>query len=254
MSGRRSPSTSEDSFSRGVRMRYSLRFVGAAVAAVVVAALASAGGVRAQDTPARSLKIAVVNLGDCFDQAKYDYARDLDAEWNAIKKNLDDDLARIRKGLEEKTKLLEAVSDKTSALYMQKYTEIKVEESHYDIVQKMRTNRLLGARYSHRNLMYTEVRKVTAALAQELKFDLILRSDESSVDEDKTDESQSLQKNMLRSVLYCDPSLDITAKVLTRLNDEYRKRKPATGEIECPQCHIRTKDAKCPRCGATLKN
>ncbi|HTF58204.1 MAG TPA: hypothetical protein VK661_13315, partial [Planctomycetota bacterium] len=166
----------------------------------------------------------------------------------------DDELARIRKGLEEKTKVLEAVSDKTSALYMQKYTDIKVEEAHFDILQKLRTNRLLGARYSHRNLMYAEVRKVTAALAQELKFDLILRSDESAVDEDKTDESQSLQKNMLRSVLYCDPSLDITGKVLTRLNDEYRKRKPVAGEIECPQCHIRTKDAKCPRCGAVLKN
>ncbi|HEY3227195.1 MAG TPA: OmpH family outer membrane protein [Planctomycetota bacterium] len=236
-------------------MRNSTRFVWAAAAAVAVAALAPAGGVRAQDPPAaRALKVGVVNLGDCFDPAKYDYARDLEADFNAVRKNLDEELVRIRKGLEERTKTLDALSDKTSTLYVQKYTEIKVEEAHYDIVQKMRTNRLLNARYSGRNLMYAEVRKATASVAQEQKLDLVFRADESSVDDEKGDESQSLQKNMLRSVLYCDPSLDITAKVLARLNDDYRKRKPASGEIECPQCKIKTKEAKCPRCGAVLKN
>jgi len=146
------------------------------------------------------------------------------------------------------------LTDKTSPLYAQKYADIKVEEARYEILQKMRTNRLLSAQYTARNQMYAEVRKAVAALAQEMKFDLILRADESAVDDDKGDESQSLQKNMLRSVLYCDPSMDITAKVLARLNEEYKKRKPGTGELECPQCHIRTKDAKCPRCGAVLKN
>ncbi|HKS17027.1 MAG TPA: OmpH family outer membrane protein [Planctomycetota bacterium] len=235
-------------------MRKTTGFVWGVLAAGALAALSLNGGARAQETPpAKALRVGVVNIGDCLNPAKYDFAKDLEAEFNGVRKGIDEELARIRKKADELNKQLDALKDNPgSQLYLDKRSQLDLEVAHFEIVQKNGKSRLLSAKYAASNSMHTEIRKAAAAVAQELKLDLVLRADGAPEEDDKLDES--LQKNMLRAVWYCDPSLDITAKVLGRLNEDYKKKRGNGGEMECPQCKIKTKEAKCPRCGASLKN
>jgi len=234
-------------------MRNSTRLLIGLLAAGAFGALALSGGARAQDgPPARALKIAVLNMGDCMEPARNDHAKDLEAKFNVINKEMKDELGRIR----QKADVLKSQVDNlkesgpTAPLYVQKATEWNLEEARYEIAKKMGTNQLIAARDAFQADIYTEVRKAATLVAQEMKIDLVLRSDEGVFEGDKGDRSN--QKNMLRAVLYNDPSLDITQKVVTRVNEEFRKKKPV--EYTCPKCKIVSKEPKCPKCGDALKN
>jgi len=234
-------------------MRNSTRWVVGVLAAGAFAALALSGGARAQDgPPARALKIAVLNMGDCMEPAKNDHAKDLEIRFNAINKEAKDELTRIREKADKLKSQVENLreSGPGSPLYVQKATEWNLEEARYEIAKKMGTSQLIAARDAFQADIYSEVRKAATLVAQDMKVDLVLRSDEGAFETDKAE--RSIQKNMLRAVLYNDPSLDITQKVVTRVNEEFRKKKPV--EYTCPKCKIVSKEPKCPRCGDPLKN
>lgn len=234
-------------------MRNSTRLMVGLLAAGAFAALALSGGARAQDgPPARALKIAVLNMGDCMEPAKNDHAKDLELRFNVINKEAKDELGRIRKKADDLKGQVENLreSGRGSPLYLQKATEWNLEEARYEIAKKMGTEQLIAARDAFQADIYSEVRKAATLVAQDMKVDLVFRSDEGAFEADKAD--RSIQKNMLRAVLYNDPSLDITQKVVTRVNEEFRKKKGV--EYTCPKCKIVNKDPKCRQCGDALKN
>ena len=222
------------------------------LAAGVVAAAAFSGAAGAQDTPGRSLRFAVVNMNDCIEATKNDHARDLSARFDVISKEIKDELNMIRKKADElktQAKNLEE-SGPGSALYVKLFREWNLEEANLKIATELSQRKLIAARDSFKNQLYSEARKMTTVLAQEMKIDVVFRSDEGAFEEDKSD--LALQKNMLRSVLYHDPSLDLTDKVLARLNEDFKKRKSSA--VECPKCKIAVpNDGKCPRCGDQVK-
>jgi len=234
-------------------MSHSRRLTLVLLAAGALGAFALSGGARAQDTPpARALKIAVVNMGDCTEAAKNDYGKDLSAKFDVLSKEAKDELARLRKKADElkgQTKNLEE-SGPGSPLYVKCLREWQQAEANIKIESELSQRQLVAARDSFKNQLYVEARKMATVIAREMKIDLVLRSDDGAFEEDKSD--MALQKNILRSVLYHDPALDITPTVLARLNEDYKKRKGSSAE--CPNCKILGKDGKCPQCGATLKN
>ena len=234
-------------------MRNSRTWIVGMITAGALGAAALSGGARAQDgAPAKALKIAVVNMSDCMEAAKCDHAKDIAARFDVISKEAKDELARIRKNADElkaKAKNLEE-SGPGSPLYVQVFTQWSLEEAKLKIQQEMMQRTLSAALVSFRTELYSEARKMATLVAQEMKIDLVLRSDEGAFEEEKSD--MALQKNMVRAVLYYDPALDITEKVLTRLNDDFKKKRGAA--VFCPKCKIQGKDGKCPKCGEAIKN
>jgi Skp family chaperone for outer membrane proteins len=226
----------------------------AAVAAGAVAALLVPGRARAEDRqePPRPLRIGIFNLKDCGDPAKYDYARDLRKDLGAAAKAFEEDLARIRDKSVKLKEILTAIEDKNSSLFMDKYLQFKLAESEYEMVKKIHNSSILSKSAGNQNLIYLEARRVIAQVAQEMKLDLVLRVEEQSGDDDSPE--MVAQRNLLRTVLYHDPALDITPKVLAKLNEDYRKKNPAGVEYECKKCKMRTKLETCPTCGAKLKS
>lgn len=207
-------------------MRNSRNLIVVLAAAGALAALSFSGGARAaQDTPARALKIAVVNMNDCMEASKNDQAKDLEAKFATVQRDAREELNKVRKKVDElkaQAKSLEE-SGARSPLYLKVVSDLKIEEARFEILTQMSRQQLIAARDSFRTQIYSDARKVATLVAKDLKFDLVLRSDEGAFDEDSSD--LALQRNMLRSVLYHDPSLDITQKVLARLNEDYQKKK-----------------------------
>lgn len=72
--------------------------------------------------------------------------------------------------------------------------------------------------------MYGEISKVLADVAREKGFNLVLYRDGNLVETDQPLELMAQIAN--RKLLYSDDSLDITADVLARLNESYRRGAP----------------------------
>ena len=69
--------------------------------------------------------------------------------------------------------------------------------------------------------VYIEVVGAVGLYAKYFGYDVIIRFNRSGVDE--TDNAQELIKNMNRQVVFFNPGIDITEKVLEYLNNEYAK-------------------------------
>jgi len=226
-------------------------FAFAAVAAGAVVALLLPARAEGRQDPPKPLRIGIFNLKDCTDPAKYDFARDLRQELVGAGKTYDDDLNRIKEKAEKLKEVLRAITDKNSSLYMDKYMQLKLAEAEFDMMKKIHNNTLVSKHAGNQNLCYLEARRVIALIAQEMKLDLVLRVEDGGADDDSPE--MVAQRNLLRTVLYYDPALDITAKVVAKLNEEYRKKNPAGVAYFCKQCNIKTKEEKCPVCRAQLK-
>jgi Skp family chaperone for outer membrane proteins len=222
------------------------------LAAGVLAAVALSGGARtAQDPPARPLKIAVVNMSDCVAASKNDHAKDMAGRFDALKHDQQEDLARIKKKLEELKSKVTTVEE-GSALQTKLYMDYRIEEEKLKVVGELSQRQLIATRNQLQNELYSEAHKMTDVYARENKIDLVLRADDGAFEEEKGD--TSIQRNLLRAVLFHDPQLDITEKILVRLNEDYKKKK-AAAEVTCPKCKVVSKGAaKCPGCGEPLKN
>jgi Skp family chaperone for outer membrane proteins len=203
-------------------MRNSRQAMVGLLAGGALAALALSGGAGAQDGPPRTLRIAVVDMSDCMVKEKSEHAKDLLGQLEAMNKDIKDELGKIRKNADDLRGKLKALEE-GSPLWMKLATELNMEEARYKVVGEMSQRRLVLSQNAFRTELYSEARKMVSLVAQEMKIDLVLRADEGAFEEEKSD--LALQKNMLRAVLYHDPALDITGKVLARLNEDYKKKK-----------------------------
>lgn len=203
-------------------MRNSRQAMIGLIAGGALAAVALSGGARAQDGPPRTQKIAVVDMGDCMVKEKSEHAKDLLGQLETMNKEIKDELGRIRKSADDLRGKLKALEE-GSPLWMKLATELNMEEARYKVVGEMNQRRLVNTQNAFRTELYSEARKMASVIAKELKVDLVLRADEGAFEEEKSD--LALQKNMLRGVLYHDPALDLTEKVLARLNEDYKKKK-----------------------------
>jgi len=226
-------------------------FAAVAAAAFVTLLLPAGAGAEGRQDPPRPLRIGIFNLKDCTDPAKYDYARDLRQELVAAGKTYDDELNGIKDKCEKLKEVLRAITDKNSSLYMDKYMQLKLAEAQFDMAKKIHNNTLVSKHAGNQNLCYGEARRVIALIAQEMKLDLVLRVEDQGGDDDSPE--MIAQRNLLRTVLYHDPALDITAKVVAKLNEEYRKKNPAGVQYECKKCNLKTREEKCPVCREQLK-
>lgn len=192
-------------------------------AAGLVAVLATSGGARAQDGPPKQIRIAVVNVNEFMNKDKYEHAKEFTTQWEAMKKEINNDLTLIRKKADElKSQVANLI--KGSELWMKLAEEWNLEETKLKLRSEVGKQRLETMRDNFRTDLYAEARKVATEVAKELKYDLVLRADEGEFEEDRND-TVTIQRNLLRAVLYYEPSMDITDKVIARLNEDFKKKK-----------------------------
>jgi Skp family chaperone for outer membrane proteins len=224
--------------------------IGLMAAGAIAAVGLSLGARAAQDPPTpRTLRIAVVNLSECVLAARNDHAKDLSVRFDAIKRLEQEELGKLKKAVDDLKSKINTV-EAGSELQKKLYTDYRLAGEKFKIQEEFGQRELIAARDAFQSELYSEARKMADVLAREMKIDLVLRSDDGAFEEEKGD--ASVQKNLLRAVLFHDPSLDITDKVLVRLNEDYKKKK-ASAEVKCPKCGVVGKEAKCQKCGETLK-
>jgi Skp family chaperone for outer membrane proteins len=175
-----------------------------------------------------TFKLGVVNLRICFDKDKYERVKEVDAE---LQKLADDYAKRIQEIEKKMVQLKEQIEGlpAESKLRADKILQMRRLETDLKFEKEYGKAQYLDF-YSDRKIeIYNEIRRIVALIAQEQKFDLILRVESPGLS-DQQDPENVTQRINNRVVLYSHESVDITASVLERLNAEYKKQKAAVGD------------------------
>jgi len=189
---------------------------------------AAAGTASAQDKDKQpTFKLGVVNLRTCFDKEKFERVKEIDAE---LQKLADDYSKRIQEIEKKMVQLKEQVDGlpPESKLRADKILQLRRLETDLKFEKEYGKAQYLDF-YSDKKIeIYNEIRRVVGLIAQEQKYDLILRVEAPTLN-DQQDPENVTQRINNRVVLYHHDSVDITTMVVERLNSEYKKAK-ATGD------------------------
>ena len=196
------------------------------LAAAVLAA--GAGTAWAQDKEKQGFKLGVVNLRICFDKDKYERVKEIDADLQKLADEYAKKIQDIEKKMVQLKEQIEGLPAE-SKLRADKILQMRRLEADLKFEKEYGKAQYLDF-YSDRKIeIYNEIRRVVGLIAQEQKFDLILRV-ESPTLSDQQDPENVTQRINNRVVLYSHESVDITNLVLERLNAEYKKQKAAPGD------------------------
>lgn len=193
-----------------------------------LALLAGGGAASAQEKEKTNFKFGVVNLRICFDKDKYERVKEIDAE---LQKLADDYSKRIQEIEKKMVQLKEQIEGlpQESKLRADKILQMRRLETDLKFEKEYGKAQYLDF-YSDRKIeIYNEIRRVVGMIAQEQKFDLILRVESPTLN-DQQDPENVTQRINNRVVLYSHESVDITSLVVERLNAEYKKQKAAGGD------------------------
>ena len=209
--------------------------------AILTAALILAAGAGAAPAPAFAkpsageqekekapFKLGVVNLRICFDKDKYERVKEIDAD---LQKLADEYAKRIQEIEKKMVQLKEQIEGlpAESKLRAEKILQVRRLETDLKFEKEYGKAQYLDF-YSDKKIeIYNEIRRVVALIAQEQKFDLILRVESPTLN-DQQDPENVTQRINNRVVLYSHDSVDITGLVVERLNAEYKKQKAAGGD------------------------
>lgn len=199
----------------------------ATLAAALILATAAATA-SAQDKDRPSFKLGVVNLRTCFDKDKFERVKEIDAD---LQKLADEYAKRIQEIEKKMVQLKEQVEGlpPESKLRADKILQLRRLETDLKFEKEYGKAQYLDF-YSDKKIeIYNEIRRVVDLIAKEQKFDLILRMEAPSLN-DQQDPENVTQRINNRVVLYHHESVDITNLVVERLNAEYKKQKAAGGD------------------------
>jgi Skp family chaperone for outer membrane proteins len=167
----------------------------------------------------------VVNLRTCFDKDKYERVKEIDAELQKLADEYAKKIQEIEKKMVQLKEQIDGLPPESKLradkmlMFRRLETDLKFEKE-YGKAQYLDF-------YSDKKIeIYNEIRRVVGLIAQEQKYDLILRVEAPTLN-DQQDPENVTQRINNRVVLYSHDSVDITTLVVERLNAEYKKAKAA---------------------------
>ena len=201
--------------------------VPATLAAVLILA-AAAGTASAQDKDKPAFKLGVVNLRTCFDKDKFERVKEIDAELQKLADEYAKKIQEIEKKMVQLKEQVEGLPPE-SKLRAEKILQLRRLETDLKFEKEYGKAQYLDF-YSDKKIeIYNEIRRVVGLIAQEQKYDLILRIEAPTLN-DQQDPENVTQRINNRVVLYSHDSVDITTLVVERLNAEHKKQKAAGGD------------------------
>jgi Skp family chaperone for outer membrane proteins len=170
----------------------------------------------------KPFKLGVVNLRTCFDKDKYERVKEVDAELQKLAEEFAKKLQDIEKEMERLQEQIKGLPP-GSKLRQEKLAQFKRREADLKIERDLGKSIYLEF-YSDKKIeIYNEIRRVVDLIGKEQKFDLVLRIEQPLLDE--MDNETVTQRINNRVVLFHTEGVDITPKVLERLNAEHKKSK-----------------------------
>lgn len=170
----------------------------------------------AQNAQAQS-KIAVIDVAQVFES--YDMTRDLEAMFNAKRRELSEEAEQRRSSIEQMRRGL-AAFDPASTDYITREKDLIRAEVDFQVWSTHSEQRLKENHKRWLLAIYRNTQETVRRLAGERNIDLVLTYDR--LTEDAPDSVTLRQQILLQKVIYHHSRIDITSEVLNRLNNEYK--------------------------------
>lgn len=172
------------------------------------------------DAVAKELKIGVVDISGVFD--KFQKRKDLDQGLKDMEKKFQNEINKKRKdiiNLDEETQLLDMGSES------RRKNEEMLERKNVELegFAKFAERRLLRRYKEFFENIYEEVVKEVEAIGKEENYSLIVKKEEPDLNSGQISDLQF--KIGIRTVLYHSKAVNITQKVIERLNSRYQIEK-----------------------------
>jgi len=200
----------------------------ATLAAALVLATAAGPVLAGEQEKDKGFKLGVVNLRTCFDKDKFERVKEIDAELQKLADEYAKKIQEIEKKMVQLKEQIDGLPPE-SKLRADKMLQFRRLETDLKFEKEYGKAQYLDF-YSDKKIeIYNEIRRVVALIAQEQKYDLILRVEAPTLN-DQQDPENVTQRINNRVVLYSHDSVDITNMVVERLNAEYKKQKASGGD------------------------
>jgi len=192
--------------------------VAAVVAAVIVGILLLRDSLAQSPSPAAApaARVAVCDVQQIF--TGYNKATDLLAKLNDKRQALAAELEQRSKAIESLQQEMDALK-KGSSEYQSRLAEVERLRIDLAVSRQFGEAKILA---EHRQLtmeMYDEMVSAISQVAKDRGVEVVLHADRGLMETDET--MELLAQIRVRTVLYWEPSLDITQEVLARLNKAY---------------------------------
>jgi len=200
----------------------------ATLAAALLLATAAGPALAGEQEKDKGFKLGVVNLRTCFDKDKFERVKEIDAELQKLADEYAKKIQEIEKKMVQLKEQIDGLPPE-SKLRADKMLQFRRLETDLKFEKEYGKAQYLDF-YSDKKIeIYNEIRRVVALIAQEQKYDLILRVEAPTLN-DQQDPENVTQRINNRVVLYSHDSVDITNMVVERLNAEYKKQKASGGD------------------------
>jgi Skp family chaperone for outer membrane proteins len=209
----------------------------------LVGGLTLAGRVKAggQDPPPGP-KLGVVALRSCFDKTKYARMAELAEDLVKLKNDLDKENRDLQKRIADLSEQMEAAKN-SPELFVDKLRLRAHAEYDLKLQGEVGKRRATARVADVETRVFADVRRIVSELAGDLQLDLVLRVDDVRLPEEDPQTAPG-DRIAAREVLFHREALDLTAKVLARLNKDW------ANAWTCGACKRKVGNEKCPDCGA----
>ena len=191
-----------------------------ATAGLLAACLIAASTPKPQPAP-KPLRLAVVNIKECFKKDRYDRMKQVHEEIGKLRKAYTNELKDLEKNISRLKELLDAEPSGTD-LSGELIVQYRNGQSELKMKRELNQHKLRKKSSDKVSAVYNEIRRAVKLVAQDQEYDLILRVMDPEIEgEDPVSINQQINT---RVVLYYNATLDVTDAVIKRLNEEWARK------------------------------
>jgi len=161
---------------------------------------------------------AAVDLEKVYDGLEEQKAADAALESMAAAMNADGE--KRRKALDDLRAELESFKPGSPA-FRETSNKIELELLRYNALVEFNRQKIEARRAEYIRGIYARVKETLATLSKEQGIDIVFL-DDSIAPLDPSDAQRTMQQISARRMLYCNPSLDLTELLTTRMNDVFK--------------------------------
>lgn len=182
-----------------------------------------------QSAPTPQFKVAVVNITKTLTQCRENLDRD--KELQLKKQAIDNELNSLRQEVETIGQELKNVLQPGSKDYMARLKEWFDKKARHEALNEYRKESLSTQTQAHLESLYGKMLDAIAGIARQDGITLILNKDDTAVKESRN-LSDLFTMIQTRQVLYSSANLDITARVIEKMDITYEQQKAAQNKAE----------------------
>ncbi len=172
---------------------------------------------------AHAASVAVVNIAEVSE--KYQRTADLEARFEQVRQKLNEERESLRGRIERATRSLQEELKPGTSEFRERRKELAMLEAQLQYFVESEGKQIEQELAESLRSIFNDIHAMVRVIAEEKALDIVLVADRMP-DGPAENTTQVRQQIVLQKVLYWTPKVDITADVVSRLNERYKATPP----------------------------